>query len=409
MDWDDFEFRIRVSQRDLTDLLIEMEAHRRSIQKLRLLPEWAEDLKRLNIIRAVHGTTAIEGNPLTEEEVGHALAEGSQRGHGNGLAERQVQNAYKAHQWVQETFGPPSSKQVITLDDILTIHRLLTESSDEADNQPGRLRDEGHNVTAGSPELGGIHRGAPGGQRLQRIMDQYIDFLRSSDFQALNPVEQALCAHFYLVSIHPFGNGNGRTARSVEAAILFMGGYNTHGFFSLSNHFYTERESYIRLLQRTRTELAYDLTEFFKFGLTGFVAELDRISSYVRRRMERLLYSELIRKGSERRVGKRRRLLNSREGNLLRYLLDLTPPPSPFSNETEPSVLFSNLVGSAFFRANYGSVTRRTVLRELRRLSDLGYIRYMLVPGTGDDLLVELSFDAITKPELSPYRLEDVL
>lgn len=394
-DWDTFQFTVRVDASMLRQLVIEMEAYRLAIQRQPVPPEWAEDLRHLNIVRAVHGTTAIEGNPLSEQEVAKALKRVASKADAtvNGQAERQVENAYRAHKWVQSTFSEPGHP--IQLEEILHIHRLLTERSDEVNNQPGRLRGEGHEVTVGSPDLGSIHRGAPGGHRLRELMDCFVEALNSGDVLALNPVERALWAHFYLVTIHPFGDGNGRAARGVEAAILFESGYNTHGFFSLSNHFYAEREAYIHLLQRTRAELTYDLTEFFAFGLRGFVGELERISSYLRRRTERLMYRELIRRCHEIRVGKRRRLLNDREASLLHHLLDSTPPPSPFTDEPEQSVTTNDLLNSQFFRLNYGNVTWRTVNREFDRLAKLGFVQYRTIDP--DDSRIELDFTAISK------------
>lgn len=106
------------------------------------------------------------------------------------------------------------------------------------------------------------------------------------------------------------------------------------------------------------------------------------------------MYRDLIRRAYRQRIGTRRRLLNDRESNVLHYLLDRTIPPSPFTNEPEPSVLFNDLYRSSFFRANYGDVTRRTVLRELNRLSELGFLRFRT---EGEQMLVELDFDAITR------------
>jgi len=392
--WDSFEFTVRVNQGELMQLLVEVEAYRRSIQQLPVPPDWAEELRRLNITRAVHGTTALEGNPLAEQQVELTIERADEGEDGDtNQAERQVVNAYRAHDWVRTTFEDPRHR--LSLDDMLTMHRLLTEGSDESDNEPGRFREEGHVVTAGSPALGGVHHSAPGGPELVRLLEEFLEFLHSAEVRDLPIVERALLAHFYLVTIHPFGNGNGRTARCVEASILYQNGYNTHGFYSLANYLYANREEYVRLLQRTRNELAMELTEFFAFGLHGFASELARIASYLRRRTERLMYRDLIRRAHEMHVGPRRRLLNDREQNLLHYLLDSTPPPSPFTDVAEPAVTLARLISSTFFRTNYEDVTRRTVSRELNRLAELGFIHYRRVDG--GDMVVDLNFEAVAR------------
>ena len=68
MDWERFEFDYRF-EINAPGLLITIEAYRGAAYNLMLPPEWRDQLDRLNRVRAVHGTTALEGNPLSEEQV----------------------------------------------------------------------------------------------------------------------------------------------------------------------------------------------------------------------------------------------------------------------------------------------------------------------------------------------------
>jgi Fic family protein len=72
--------------------------------------------------------------------------------------------------------------------------------------------------------MGGVHRGAPH-ERLGELMDGYVNFVNHSRLLDAHPVIRALLAHFFLVTVHPFGDGNGRVSRLVEAGILFRQGY----------------------------------------------------------------------------------------------------------------------------------------------------------------------------------------
>ena len=65
-------------------------------------------------------------------------------------------------------------------------------------------------VQVGRREVGGLHMGAPANW-LPRLMDEYIGFITSERLRSLHPVIQALIAHFFLVTIHPFGDGNGQS------------------------------------------------------------------------------------------------------------------------------------------------------------------------------------------------------
>lgn len=388
--WESFKFESRYRQEKIQPELINVEVYRLSLNKLILPQEWTRDLQRLYITRSVHGTTAIEGNPLSEEEVARQLLESAPRMWQDQL-HRQTENAAKAFEWVEENFR---DQRPIRLHDIQTIHKLLTSSSDEHENIPGRLRQSGHNVTVGSPQFGGVHRAPPGGSCTERLVRDFLTFINSRPFKEQNTVVQALLAHFYFVTLHPFGNGNGRATRCIEAAILYGGGYNTHGFYSLSNYFYRNRDDYFRILQETRTKHRYDLTEFLLFGLCGFREELERISAYVRNRTHRLHYRELIRRCMEKREGVRRRLLNPREAKLLHRILDITKPADPFSNEPAREATWGDIM--EFCASLYGDKTTRTMIRELLRLQAYGFIDFEREKGR-DEWRALINFDAIRR------------
>ena len=422
-DWKSFSFRLDFDPNALKDELVRIEAYRLSLQQLILPQEWQADLQRLFIVRSVHGTTAIEGNPLTEEEVSRQLRQpdaaqalgdqvleakkklidarleemSTKLGALNTLIQnqdqvhRQTQNAYLAFQWVEKEFAHP---RPITRNDLCALHELLTSGSDHRDNAPGRLRESGHDVTVGSPQLGGVHRAPPGGLTLRRLVDDYLRFINSPRFHEQHTVIQALAAHFYFVTIHPFGDGNGRTTRCIEAAILHGGGFNTYGFYSLSNFFYRNRDDYFRLLQETRTKDRYDLTRFLLFGVRGFREELDRINAYVRNRTHRLHYRELIRRCVEKRVGKRRRLLNTREGELLHRILNHTNPADPFSSD--PTHVLGGADVLKIARPLYARRTPRTVVRELIRLKELGFLSIQFADEI-EQWKFEISFEAIAR------------
>ena len=387
--WDAFKFELRHEGSKLRDDLVNLEAYRLSVNRLILPQEWKQDLQRLYIVRAVHGTTAIEGNPLTEAEVSRQLTQGERGRQHRDQVHQQTENAAAAFRWVEQHFARP---RPISLEDILTLHRLLTTDSDEAENVPGRLRAPGHNVQVGSPDLGGVHRAPPGGDVTERLVRGFLEFINSNRFRSQHPVIQALAAHFYFVTLHPFGDGNGRTTRCIEAAILYSGGYNTHGFYSLSNYFYRNRDEYIKTLQYTRTRWHYDLTQFLLFGLRGFTEELERINAYVRNRMNRLHYRELIRRCSERRVGKRRRLLNEREAELLHGILDASRPADPFSNEPSKQADRNDL--ARLIRTLYRGKSQKTIVRELDRLTKLGFIEVSFEKGA-PEYRVSVNFSAI--------------
>lgn len=394
MDWRHFRFKWRLRTEALTEVLIDIEAHRRAASLLTLPPDWRRELDRLNRVRAIHGTTALEGNPLTEAEVRQQLeldaTETAEGGPGRPEEHREVRNAGRAQDWVKERFSGESSPP-FRLEDLLRMHALLTEGSDERRTAPGRLRTT--EVTVGTPELGGIHRGAPS-PALERLLDEFVTLLDSRGFRSGNPAIQALLAHFFLVTIHPFGDGNGRTSRLVEAAVLHRGRYNIHGFYGLSNYFYRNGDEYRRLLQRSRRSQPFDLQEFMEFGLRGFASELKGINDFIQRRTNRAFYRNALDRARSQRESVRRRVLNAREHGLLEFLLEQTEPVDPFAEDSSRHFSLSDLIRDRSVRSLYGSVTNRTFRRELTRLAAKGFLRFE--PRAGD-WFVELDFGAIAR------------
>lgn len=371
MDWERFSFRWRL-QGNFFPELVQIEAYRQAALNLVLPPDWSRQLEELNRIRAVHGTTALEGNPLSEAAVGEQLrreAASAALSEGESQEQRQVRNAGLAQNWVRERFHPGSP--ALQVSDILSMHRLLTEGSDDRNNIPDRLRT--HGVVVGTTDLGGVHRGVPH-EELPRLMDKFVEFVGSREFAAQHPVVRALFAHFFLVTIHPFGDGNGRVSRLVEAGILFQGAYNVHGFYGLSNYFYRHGDEYKTLLQQSRRSQPFDLSEFVAFGIKGFRSELKGINNFIKTRMNRVMYRNALVRAFNQRVGPRRRALNQREYGLLEYLTRTTEPSDPFAEEPSRRIRFTDLMSDPYVQQVYRKVTERTFRRELSRLFEQGFV-----------------------------------
>ena len=388
MDWQTFRFEYRLDGPGLAALLIEIEASRKAVENLLLPPDWRDQLDRLNRIRTIRGTTALEGNPLSEAQV-RELLDRKTEADSTTRESRQIENADAAQNWVRERFGPGEAPLAVA--DILRMHALLTTGSDDVNNVPGRLRVYG--VQVGTPELGGVHLGAPH-EELPQLLDDFVVFVNSRRVRDEHPVVRALLAHFFLVTIHPFGDGNGRVSRLVEAAILFEGGYNVHGFYGLSNYFYRNGDLYKRRLQECRRVQPFDVTPFVKFGLRGFDAELRGINAFINSKLNRLVYRQTLTWARDKRVSKRRRLINDREHGLLGFLLEETEPADPFSESPSRRLPLDELIDSPFVRTVYRAVTSRTFRRELMRLAELGFIVFERDADSGE-FVVDLDFAAI--------------
>jgi len=121
-------------------------------------------------------------------------------------------------------------------------------------------------------------------------MHAYIEFINSDRLRTLHPLVHALVAHFFLVTIHPFGDCNGRVSRLLTAGLLRQHGYNVHGgFYALSAYFYANDVEYHTLQHRCWLQpLPFDLTQFVAFAMQGFVMELRSIDSFLKVKLARV-------------------------------------------------------------------------------------------------------------------------
>lgn len=229
----------------------------------------------LNIMRAVRGTTGIEGTELTEEEVQQimnappdqaVLPPNRQR------EEQEARNAedlmhYVAEVLIRDPMTPLTEKLVRKL------HEITTKDIDYPNNVPGKYRT--HSVSTGTyvpPKTG---------DEVSRLMKEFVHWFNHGAPKSWDPIIRAIVAHFYVVSIHPFGDGNGRTARGVESFILYQAMVNARGFYSLANHYYRYRAEYVHALDQVRFQTNGNLTPFVLFALRGLVAELEAVHSEV--------------------------------------------------------------------------------------------------------------------------------
>jgi fido (protein-threonine AMPylation protein) len=260
MDWLKFEFDYRLDLQRLTPHILAVEAHRQAALTRVLPPQWRE--------------------PSPEK----ALAEPTDE-----KLQSRIRNAANARAWVNERFGPGTPR--LALADLMTIHRMVADGA-TGEYAPGALRSLP--VQVGRREVGGLHMGAPTNW-LPRLMNEYVQFITSERLCSLHPVIQALVAHFFLVTIHPFGDGNGRVSRLLTAGILLQRGYNVHGgFYALSDYFYLNDIKYHSMLHRCWQSPPFDLTAFVAFGMEGFVMELRSISSFIKMKLCRVVDREML-------------------------------------------------------------------------------------------------------------------
>ena len=235
------------------------------LDSLPLPPRLRERLNRINIVRAVRGTIGIEGTHLSEAETAEIIdSPGPVLAPERAREEREARNAADVMRFVADSLARDPG-QALTEELVKDIHFRTTRGINYPHNTPGRYREHGVSVgTYFAPEAADV----------PRLMRDFVTWFRSGPIRAWPAAIRAIAAHFYLVSIHPFGDGNGRTSRAAESFILYQAGINRLGFYSLANFYYRQRPEYIEMLDRTLFVHDGDLTEFSRFALHGLLEEL---------------------------------------------------------------------------------------------------------------------------------------
>lgn len=334
-----------------------------SLSRLPILPPLAAKLETDLIRQAIFGTAAIEGNPLSEERVGEILEEPSL----DGLRERAEQEiinlkkAYSLYTGAKEREAGPHL--LITEDLIRSINENVTFGVGGELHTPGMYRDQ--RVFVGNAEHGGVHTPPKIRADIEKLMAFFVEWINSPDMLSeLAPVRAAL-AHYHLALIHPFGDGNGRTARLLEVAILAQAGYKYIPTM-LSNYYYRNVDAYYVAFRECQKSKNNDMTPFVTFmcnGLQGSMMDLlITISNHIR----------LLALGEHYRKLREQKVLTQRQHDLLLILLQ-TP-----KGHLEPSALRTAPLLAPLYR----KTSEATPRRDLKRLLDLS----LLLPAEGGGL-----------------------
>jgi Fic family protein len=325
-----------------------------TIRDIPIPPYLQVELDAMNIMRAIRGTTAIEGADVSTQEVREimkgpapTLSEARQR------EEQEVRNAQDVMFYVAKLLGT-EPEHPLTEGLICELHERMTRGLPYENNVPGEYRS--HRVTAGDyvpPESG---------DDVRRLMREFIDWLNTPPISNWDPILRALAAHFYVVSIHPFGDGNGRTSRAIESFMLYQGKINARGFYSLANYYYQNRSEYVWHLDNARFNSAGDLTPYLMFCLSGLVTELQDVHTQVIREVKFISFRDYARQ-----IFQRDGNLGTKAGErLFHFLIALGRDPLPLSELRTKKGPASSL---------YRNVSYRTMQRDIALLRERELIR----------------------------------
>lgn len=290
--------------------LIEAKAAVLSLTTIPYQRSWVDALQHIQLKREVAGTSKIEGADFTENELEAALKETLEQL--LTRSQRQAHAAVKAYRWIAQL---PDDKP-INCDLICDVHRLIVTDADDDHCPPGEIRIRDQNVTFGTP----IHRGVEGGEDCKNAFLKLCESVQK-EFLEHDLLIQALALHYHFAAMHPFLDGNGRTARALEALMLQRAGLRDTMFIAMSNYYYDEKISYLKTLNQVG-ERNHDLTSFLIFGLKGITTQCQRLFQEIRRHVSKELFINVMYRLFNRLQTPKKRVIAERQIEVLKLLLE---------------------------------------------------------------------------------------
>ena len=233
---------------------------RERIQSAAVELSWIPALQKDTRVRNVHASTAIEGNPLTLEQV-RALEEGRTLTAPGDRSQREVLNYFAGLRYVELS----ARKKRIHHEHLFTLHRILADGVMDQ-GEAGRYRSIFVRVGDHIP---------PPPEDVSGLMMELLDWWNKGSAE-ISPVISSAILHHRFESIHPFADGNGRTGRALALWELYRRGFDTHHIFSVDEFYWEDRPAYYAALSNVHRS-GDDLTGWLEYSATGLVKTLERV------------------------------------------------------------------------------------------------------------------------------------
>ncbi len=272
---------------NLLTYITKIESAKALIENAPLVPAWEAKFRDDAINRTVHFGTKIEGNDLTEAQAmqvvrmtdttdTHEVVKRT----GIMARERDIQeviNYRSVINWIDAQRNPDFGK-VFTEDTLKTVHKLTVQGLVDPEYQ-GSYREK--QVIVRSATGGGVVFRPPVSVEIPYLITDFFAWAHGDEVKLAHPVLRAAIAHYQLVYIHPFIEGNGRTARAMATLLLYTLGYDFKRFFSIEQYFDSDVDAYYQALLSAQQTAEQDLTYWLEYFCYGLAIEIDKVKQQV--------------------------------------------------------------------------------------------------------------------------------
>lgn len=271
---------------NLVMYLSRIEAARALIDNSPLVPAWEMKFRNEAMQRTVHFGTKIEGNDLTREQAGQVvmiddsnLRTISEKA-GIVARDRDIQEVINYRNvvwWIdqQQVSGAVNLLNEKTLKKLhsLTVNRLIE------DDYVGIYRDK--EVVIKGVDGDQIAFRPPHSSEIPFLLTDFFSWVNSEEVKQIHPILRAAICHYQLVNIHPFVEGNGRTARAFATLVLYLSHYDFKKFFSMEQYFDMDVSRYYQALLSVQQSGNQDLTYWLEYFCYGLAIEVDKVKQQV--------------------------------------------------------------------------------------------------------------------------------
>ncbi len=325
-----------------------IDRHKFSLSTIELPPETFNRLRKNSKRKSTYASNRIEGNPLTEEQVAEAIEKDA---HQHFLKpEQEVRNYFMALDLLDEKCRkkePFSKKLILEVQALVEKGAPKEKTGFRGPTPPGVL------FAVFDGKSGEIDYIPPEYCDIPDLIDELVDYVNRTDD---HPLIVAAVVHYQLVTIHPFEDGNGRTARLLSGYILDREGYGFNGAGSLEEFFAYDMDEYYDSLQMGLPPLYYSGRNdppHPEIWINYFLRMMELYSAKV---------CEISRNAGNREIYAGLSYLNAKEKELLAFLIQM------HLYEFTPAAV-SEMVG----------VTNKTIINRCVRLVNNGFAVPILV------------------------------
>lgn len=250
--------------------LTAIERARGFLEAATLSDEWVAKMQSQALILEAHHTTHIEGTQLTLEQ-SEQIWEGQHLDGVNPDDARELLNYRNAFDLVSNYIG---DGEPITEGLIREIHKRLVEGVRGNSASPGEYR-KTQNYVVNSKTKDVIYTPPPA-YEVSQMMRELVEWTNNE--KETHPVLISGIAQFQLVHIHPFLDGNGRTARLLSTLCLYQRGYDFKKLFTISEYYDRNRTDYYQAIQGVRQN-NMDMTQWLEYFVHGLSTQLQEVKS----------------------------------------------------------------------------------------------------------------------------------